>query len=97
MLKACALGIVCTLAAVVSFAQQDSVSDQYLNIQTIRLWDGDAPGAIGKTDEDVPTLSVFTPWDAPADHPAVIVVPGGAYKMLASIHEGQNFFIIWLY
>jgi len=90
MLKACAVAIVCIMAAVVAFAQQDSVSDKYLHIQTIRLWDSAVPGAVGNTDEDVPTLSVFEPWDAPPNHPAVIVLPGGSYKMLASIHEGRE-------
>ena len=90
MLKWCAVALVFTLSAAVAFAQPDSVSDKYLHIQTIRLWDGAAPGAISGTDDDIPTLTVFEPWDAPANHPAVIVVPGGAYKMLASTHEGRE-------
>jgi acetyl esterase/lipase len=71
-------------------AQPSSTSDKYLEIQTIRLWDGPAPQAVGNTDEDVPTLTLFSPNNAPARHPAVIVVPGGAYKVLASIHEGRE-------
>lgn len=76
----------CALAA----AQAQSDSDKYLEIQAIRLWSGHAPGAIGNTTDDVPTLTVFAPYNAPANHPAVIVVPGGAYKGLASIHEGRE-------
>src|SRR3569832_694670 len=76
----------CVFAA----AQAQSDSDKYLEIQTIRLWSGGAPHAIGDTTADVPTLTVFAPYNAPANHPAVIVVPGGAYKMLASIHEGRE-------
>ena len=33
----------------------------FLNIQTIRLWPGDAPEAKGKTCEDTPTLTIFDP------------------------------------
>jgi acetyl esterase/lipase len=83
---------VCTvlLATCLVSAQQSSTSDKYLEIQTIRLWSGSAPHAVGNTDEDVPTLTMFAPYNAPPSHPAVIVVPGGAYKMLASIHEGRE-------
>ncbi|ABF41026.1 Alpha/beta hydrolase [Candidatus Koribacter versatilis Ellin345] len=90
MLKLSGLVVLFILASVAAFAQPDSASDKYLHIQTIRLWDSAAPGAISATDDDIPTLTVFEPWDAPPNHPAVIVVPGGAYKMLASIHEGRE-------
>lgn len=54
----------------------------------IRLWTGDAPGALGKSDNDVPTITMFQP-----EHPcgsAVVVCPGGAYMMLAD-HEGSGY------
>ncbi len=50
----------------------------------MRLWPGDAPGAMGKGDADVPTITVFKP-----AHPtggAVVICPGGAYCGL-SAHE----------
>jgi acetyl esterase/lipase len=56
--------------------------------QAFRLWDGDAPGALGKSDKDVPTLTLYEP-----KHPsgsAVIVCPGGGYEMLAD-HEGSAY------
>lgn len=55
-------------------------------MKTIRLWEGDAPGALGHGDVDIPTLTMLS--DEPADNrPCFIVCPGGAYAMLAD-HEG---------
>ena len=53
--------------------------------QVLRLWPNDAPGSLGRQDQDVPTLTVF-----PAEHPcgsAVVICPGGGYAGLAD-HEG---------
>ena len=54
---------------------------------SIRLWDGDAPGARGSDDADVPTLTPFLLPPAKAGGAAFIVCPGGAYGHLAP-HEG---------
>lgn len=55
--------------------------------RTVVLWPNGAPGAIGRDDEDVPKLYVYP---APGDgaHPAVIVLPGGGYRTLATEKEG---------
>jgi len=53
---------------------------------TVRLWEGDAPGAQGKEDADVPTLTIYRP--ASANGCAVVVCPGGGYGGLAA-HEGK--------
>ena len=60
----------------------------------IRLWTGDAPGALGKAEKDVPTLTPF--WaDADKATGAVFVVcPGGGYTHLAP-HEG-DIYARWL-
>jgi acetyl esterase/lipase len=45
----------------------------------LRLWAGDAPGATGQTDFDIPTITLYRP---PADKSTgamMIVCPGGAY------------------
>jgi acetyl esterase/lipase len=58
--------------------------------ETIRLWEGDAPGAKGKEDADIPTLTVYR---APADKAngaAVVICPGGGYGGLAMDHEGHQ-------
>ncbi|MBK7927220.1 MAG: alpha/beta hydrolase [Bryobacterales bacterium] len=52
------------------------------------LWNGPAPGALGTTEKDIPTL---TPWPAAperANGAAVVVCPGGGYGGLAVDHEG---------
>ena len=56
---------------------------------TIRLWEGAAPGAVGDTDADKPTLTVFRAAGA-GPRAAVIVAPGGAYSHLAMTYEGRD-------
>jgi acetyl esterase/lipase len=60
----------------------------FLNIQTIRLWPGDAPQATGKTCDDIPTLTIVSPRPGAANGSAVIILPGGAYRGLAGDLEG---------
>ena len=62
----------------------------FLNIQTIRLWPGDAPQATGKTCDDIPTLTILAPRTGTANGSAVIVLPGGSYRMLAADLEGRE-------
>jgi len=56
--------------------------------EKIRLWQGDAPGAIGKDDADIPTITIFRPGPDKANGAAVVICPGGGYGALA-FHEGQ--------
>lgn len=53
----------------------------------VPLWADGAPGALGKTDADVPAVSVYLPAANPT-HTAVVVAPGGGYQHLALDHEG---------
>lgn len=62
----------------------------FLNIQTIRLWPGDAPQAKGSTCDDIPTLTIFGPRSGSANGSAVIVLPGGSYRGLAGDLEGRE-------
>jgi acetyl esterase/lipase len=55
--------------------------------QPIRLWDGDAPGAVGTADVDLPTLTPFVVDRSKGSGAAFIVCPGGGYQHLAP-HEG---------
>jgi acetyl esterase/lipase len=57
--------------------------------QTIRLWTGDAPGAMGSEDKDIPTLTVYAV-GRPASGMGVVVCPGGGYGALAANHEGRQ-------
>ncbi len=56
--------------------------------QVLRLWQGDAPGAQGKEDIDIPTLTVYAPPEGKRNGAAVVVCPGGGYAVLAP-HEGR--------
>lgn len=58
--------------------------------EPIRLWEGDAPGALGKADQDIPTLTAFLPAAGTANGTAIVICPGGGYGGLAS-HEGQGY------
>lgn len=62
----------------------------FLNIQTIRLWQGAAPEAKGTTCDDIPTLTILGPRAGTANGSAVIVLPGGAYRGLAADLEGRE-------
>jgi acetyl esterase/lipase len=55
---------------------------------TFPLWTGPAPGAVGETDADRPTLTVWLPEKQASTRSAVVVCPGGGYRHLAMDHEG---------
>jgi acetyl esterase/lipase len=65
-------------------------NNDFLGIQTIRLWPGDAPEAKGKSCEDTPTLTIFSPRRGSANGSAVVIFPGGAYLGLAADLEGRE-------
>jgi acetyl esterase/lipase len=60
----------------------------------MRLWQGDAPGALGKADQDIPTLTVYLPDPNKATGAAMVICPGGGYAHLAE-HEGKEY-ALWL-
>jgi acetyl esterase/lipase len=57
--------------------------------QTIPLWQGSAPGAMGSAPEDIPTLTIYMPPSTTGPMTAVIVAPGGGYRALATNKEGR--------
>lgn len=56
----------------------------------IRLWDGDAPGALGQRVQDVPTLTPFPADPAKKNGASIVILPGGGYGNLAE-HEGTGY------
>jgi|CZKI01.1.fsa_nt_gi acetyl esterase/lipase len=64
--------------------------DPALEVSTIRLWDGPAPGALGASAADIPTLTAFPPQHGKGNGTAVMVAPGGGYLGLASNLEGRQ-------
>jgi acetyl esterase/lipase len=58
------------------------------------LWPGRAPGALGRADRDIPTLTPYLADPARATGAAMVVCPGGGYAGLAE-HEGRDY-AMWL-
>lgn len=65
-------------------------NNDFLGIQTIRLWPGDAPEAKGKACEDTPTLTILEPRKGSENGSTVVILPGGSYLNLAANHEGRQ-------
>jgi acetyl esterase/lipase len=80
--------VVAVVAATALQAQQPALP--IADGQTVRLWDSTAPGALGTEESDVPAVTVYLPRTLQARTPAMIVCPGGAYRVLASNHEGRQ-------
>ena len=54
------------------------------------LWPNGAPGALGQTEADQPSLTPYLPPAEKATGAAVVVFPGGGYGHLAVDHEGRQ-------
>jgi len=61
---------------------------------TFPLWADGAPGALGQSSNDIPTLTVYLPEPGKANGAAMVICPGGGYAHLAD-HEG-NGYAVWL-
>src|SRR4051812_11055092 len=57
---------------------------------SIPLWPDGAPGALGKEDKDIPTITPFLADSANATGAAMVIFPGGGYGGLAG-HEGKGY------
>jgi len=57
--------------------------------QTVVLWPKGAPGAVGDTDLDKPTLDIYLPASNPT-HTGVVICPGGGYTHLSMQKEGSD-------
>ncbi|MGV3724125.1 MAG: alpha/beta hydrolase [Actinomycetota bacterium] len=71
-----------------------TAADAQLPREAFPLWPQGAPGALGKEDKDIPTLTPFFANPAIATGAAVVVLPGGGYGGLAP-HEGRDY-AMWL-
>lgn len=58
--------------------------------EPLPLWEGKAPGALGETPKDIPTLTPFLPEKPAAARAAMVICPGGGYGGLAD-HEGSHY------
>jgi acetyl esterase/lipase len=57
---------------------------------SIPLWPDGAPGALGKEEKDIPTLTPYFPNPAQATGAAMVICPGGAYVRV-TVHEGEHY------
>jgi acetyl esterase/lipase len=76
------------LVSIWGFLGLAKVSAQPTN--TFPLWAEGAPGALGKDDKDIPTLTPFWPERSNASGAAMVICPGGGYGGLAG-HEGKDY------
>jgi acetyl esterase/lipase len=60
----------------------------------IPLWPDGAPGALGHSTNDIPTLTPYLPDPTNATGAAMVICPGGGYAHLAP-HEGNDY-ALWL-
>ncbi len=58
--------------------------------EPLPLWEGKAPGALGETPKDIPTLTPYLSEKPGAARAAVVICPGGGYGALAD-HEGSHY------
>ena len=67
-----------------------AANNDFLGIQTVPLWPGDAPEAKGTTCDDIPALSILAPHPGYENGSAAVVLPGGSYSGLAANLEGRQ-------
>ena len=60
----------------------------------ISLWPAGAPGALGNSTNDIPTVTPYLPDGTNATGAAMVICPGGGYAHLAP-HEGNDY-ALWL-
>jgi acetyl esterase/lipase len=58
--------------------------------ETIRLWEGAAPGALGTEEQDIPVVAWWPAKQSAGATAALVVCPGGGYGALAD-HEGADY------
>jgi acetyl esterase/lipase len=72
-----------------------SIAMSHAQMQTaIPLWPAGAPGALGTSDNDIPTITPYLPDGTNATGAAMVICPGGGYAGLAA-HEGNDY-ALWL-
>ena len=91
-LRLLAVATVLASAILHTFAQTPApkATPYPLIMGSIRLWTGAAPGALGDTAKDIPTLTPYAPPAGKANGATIIVLPGGGYGNLAE-HEGTGY------
>lgn len=81
--------VVAVVAGLVSSASAQTPAPILQDPQTLPLWEGATPGALGSAAEDIPTLTIYMPPNTAGPMTAVIVAPGGGYRALSMSKEGR--------
>jgi acetyl esterase/lipase len=56
--------------------------------EPVLLWPDGAPGAVGEEDADRPSIRIYRPENP--NGAAIVICPGGGYRVLAMDHEGHQ-------
>lgn len=67
-----------------------NVDDAHGDREFHLLWPGGAPGAVGSEAADSPKITVYRAPSGIANGSAVVVCPGGGYRVVAADHEGKQ-------
>ena len=81
------LTLACGLGRVAPAKADDESSG---TTKTYALWPEGAPGAVGKEDVDVPSITIYSPKAGRSNGASVVICPGGGYGFLAMDHEGKQ-------
>lgn len=65
------------------------ISANFMAQTPLRLWNEDAPNALGKEAADIPEIKPFPAAKEKATGAAILVLPGGGYGHLSEIKEGS--------
>lgn len=65
------------------------ISGNFMAQTPIRLWNEDAPNALGKEPADIPEIKPFPAAKDKATGAAILVLPGGGYGHLSDVKEGS--------
>lgn len=91
LLRACALPLASLALVTGVFVSSIRAADAgATTAPSLRLWPGNAPGAVGDAATDIPTLTAFLPAVANRNGASILILPGGGYQHLAP-HEGQGY------
>ena len=77
------------LVAAIAGAPQAPAPPILQEPQTLLLWPGGAPGALGTDDRDKPSITIYMPPSTAGPLTAVIIAPGGSYRALSMNNEGR--------
>jgi len=86
LMRRCIAACVAALLVV----RASTAADMPAAAETIRLWPGDAPGALGTADHDIPVVAWWPATNVKQPTAAMVVCPGGGYGGLAD-HEGSDY------